>query len=541
MRKYVGRGGARLLDSGPMKRNNQTNDKTPRAPARGIRPENEFAAGAPVCGFGRERMSFLAVTERMAETPVYSVRTSSLPLAQLLRPSRALDGLLAYIETICDAEGDAPEPFERYLEYPVWPRDPATGRVVGKPSMSDAMLLGAHLRIAVEAKWTEPHFGPYETVAEWLREQPRDGASRKQAVLDAWLAEVRAAGALRRGVTAAAIAGVPYQLVHRAASACHRAGRARGVLPVLCYVVFRDPAAPPDETAVTRGFERAVLGRWTAWLDPEAIEVLCVSVPIVRTPAPRSSAAAARLFPAIGVGASLYRFDWRNITIGRAADRRSVAARSPDAVRLRETALAAAGDDRRRTARLARELDFLCENGFARKMTRLAGLATALRRAGVAPGPGRGMLSQSAVAFALGATTADPLRGRQPFRRFFSAWTRGVTFSFDVAEERREAAGAAVLGFARDAGLAVLQVPFVRKESDPEAPGGIRTVPNDLQPAWLFYALLDPAVAAAIPTFALPWAELPVSRLSATTLDLIGGLVVAIMSFPERTAPGGAG
>ena len=54
------------------------------------------------------------------------------------------------------------------------------------------------------------------------------------------------------------------------------------------------------------------------------------------------------------------------------------------------------------------------------------------------------------------------------------------------------------------------------------------------------YAVILSA-AAAIPTFALPWAELPVSRLSATTLDLIGGLGVAIMSFPERTAPGGAG
>ena len=138
-------------------------------------------------------------------------------------------------------------------------------------------------------------------------------------------------------------------------------------------------------------------------------------------------------------------------------------------------------------------------------------------------------------------TTADPLRACRPFRDFLAAWIRGVTFSFDIAEERREAARTAVLGFARDEGLAVLQVPFVRKESDPAAPGGVRTVPTDLQPAWLFYALLDPAVADAIPTFALPWAELPVSRMSATTLDLIGGLVVAIMSPPGRVIPRGAG
>ena len=297
-----------------MKRNNQPNAKA-LAHARGANPETVHPATEPVCGFGRKRMPYSAVMECMAGTPVYSVRTSSLPLAQLMRPSPDLDRLLGFVETVLDVEGPEPERFGRFLEYPTRPRDPATGRAIGRPSMSDAMLLGAHLRIAVEGKWTEPHFGAYQTVEDWLRDGGAAGVSRKPDVLEAWIAEVRAAGALRRGVTPESLASVPYQLVHRTASACHRAGRARGVLPVLCYVVFRDPAATAAEAAATKGFENAVLGRWTDWLDPSGIEVLDISVPVVRTPAPRSPAAAARLFRAIGAGANPYRFDWDGIRL----------------------------------------------------------------------------------------------------------------------------------------------------------------------------------------------------------------------------------
>ena len=206
-----------------MKRNNQTNEKA-LAHARGATPETVHPATEPVCGFGRKRMPYSAVMECMAGTPVYSVRTSSLPLAQLMRPSPDLDRLLGFVETVLDVEGPEPERFGRFLEYPTWPRGPATGRAIGRPSMSDAMLLGAHLRIAVEGKWTEPHFGAYQTVEDWLREGRANGRSRRPDVLEAWIAEVRAAGALRRGVTPESLAGVPYQLVHRTASACHRAG-----------------------------------------------------------------------------------------------------------------------------------------------------------------------------------------------------------------------------------------------------------------------------------------------------------------------------
>ena len=323
MRIFVGRGMGDALDSGPMKRNHPI-ENAPRACASGARPETERPATEPVCGFGRDRMPYGSVMECMARTPVYSVRTSSLPLAQLMRPSADLNRLLDYVETICDAEGSAPEPFERYLEYPVWPRDPATGQVLGKPSMSDAMLLGAHVRIAVEAKWTEPHYGPYQTVGTWLEAPSPDGLgiARKRAVLEAWIDEVRAAGALRRDVSAASLSDIPYQLLHRTASVCHHAGAEYAKKPILCYIVFRDTDASQAEADATAIFEDSILGRWTSWLDFSAIEVLLVSVPIVGCPEPMPTTQVARLFIDIGKGLSPYRFDWDGIAMRRGADHR---------------------------------------------------------------------------------------------------------------------------------------------------------------------------------------------------------------------------
>lgn len=325
MRIFVGRERGGVLVSVPMQHENQTNIKASRSPMNEILPKTKRDPAAPACGFGRELMPYHAVMERMAETPVNSVQTSSLPFAQLMRPSKDLDLLLDYVETICDVDGAAPEPFERFLEYPVWPRDPATGKAIGAPSMSDAMLLGAHVRIAVEAKWTEPHYGPYQTVGEWLEDPSRDGGSvtRKKAVLKSWTDEVRSARALRRGVSAESLAEIPYQLLHRTASACHHAGPKHAKKPILCYVVFRDPTAPQADAVATASFEDSILGRWTSWLDLAAIEVLLVRVPIIGYPEPMPAPQAARLFIDIGKGLSPYRFDWDGITMRRGADRRA--------------------------------------------------------------------------------------------------------------------------------------------------------------------------------------------------------------------------
>lgn len=98
-------------------------------------------------------------------------------------------------------------------------------RGVGPPSQTDVMAICPDGAIAIEAKWTESR---YEEVGSWL------GTSKNRTeVLRGWrdLLE-RHAGA---GVREADLRRIPYQMVHRAASACHVEKVARRWL---VYLVF---------------------------------------------------------------------------------------------------------------------------------------------------------------------------------------------------------------------------------------------------------------------------------------------------------------
>ncbi len=83
----------------------------------------------------------------------------------------------------------------------------------GKASYTDLMLTSGDTSFAIEAKWTEPR---YEDVAAWLC----GGASRlnRIEVLKGWL-ELLGRNCLDN-LSVAAVLELPYQLVHRAASAC---------------------------------------------------------------------------------------------------------------------------------------------------------------------------------------------------------------------------------------------------------------------------------------------------------------------------------
>jgi hypothetical protein len=80
----------------------------------------------------------------------------------------------------------------------------------GKASHTDLMIDTSDEAIAVEAKFTEPQ---YELVSEWKGEQPN-----RTEVLGGWLSLIsKVTGA---DVTVQAVTSIPYQMVHRAASAC---------------------------------------------------------------------------------------------------------------------------------------------------------------------------------------------------------------------------------------------------------------------------------------------------------------------------------
>jgi hypothetical protein len=105
--------------------------------------------------------------------------------------------------------------------------------------------------VAIEAKWTEPS---YDTVSEWIergqREQDQSQQSQhsqqsqqqdnREEVMAGWL-ELLAPHAAR-DLDRNDFANCVYQMVHRAASACHGTKH-----PQLAYCVFHQPTNRPDD------------------------------------------------------------------------------------------------------------------------------------------------------------------------------------------------------------------------------------------------------------------------------------------------------
>lgn len=273
----------------------------------------------PIYGFDRRTMSIRDVLVRLSKTKVSSERTSSLAFAQFMLPSSGLDWLLEHLILFCNRDDELdPADVKRFFEFPVKPRHARTGRPIARAwaSKSDTMLLAPGFRAAGEGKWTETGHR-YETVREWLAK------GRSRTVLDGWVADIAGAGAIRPGFDRDGFLDVPYQLVHRAASACRDVAPGSFIRPAVCYVVFRDADASLKEAAATRAFEENLLGRWTDWVDTAALEVVLVRVPVLRRPPPMDGAAASRLFLDIAAGARPYEFDWNAVELRRLADVRS--------------------------------------------------------------------------------------------------------------------------------------------------------------------------------------------------------------------------
>lgn len=94
----------------------------------------------------------------------------------------------------------------------------------GAPSCTDLMIVYSSTCIAIEAKWTEP---PYSTVKQWLGE-----SSNKRQVLEGWLEIISSLSGIFLHYDT--VAGLPYQLIHRVASACSLK-RANTNVVYLCF------------------------------------------------------------------------------------------------------------------------------------------------------------------------------------------------------------------------------------------------------------------------------------------------------------------
>jgi len=102
----------------------------------------------------------------------------------------------------------------------------------GKSSITDLMIIAASTVIAIEAKYTEPM---YETVRAWLGQPPQQN---RCTVLGGWLSLINKATAT--SLTMNSVLDLPYQLVHRTASACFSQATHRAVLYQVFDAAHRD-------------------------------------------------------------------------------------------------------------------------------------------------------------------------------------------------------------------------------------------------------------------------------------------------------------
>ncbi len=153
--------------------------------------------------FGTAQVSdFRALVESFRAETFASPLRSTVPLLDFWRvPELRLE---EFSRTIGIERIDSAKLF---FEFPVPVR---RGR--GKPSFTDLLILGENVAIAVEAKFTEP---PYQDVRSWLGPTP---TVNRIAVLEGWLELAREVTGCR--MERADVPDLPYQLIHRTASAC---------------------------------------------------------------------------------------------------------------------------------------------------------------------------------------------------------------------------------------------------------------------------------------------------------------------------------
>ena len=166
---------------------------------------------------GKPQLGFDALLDSYPGREFDSPTRSTLPLLQYWRTP---EPRLAELNAVLDLP--LSDPILLDFEHKV---HPPRGR--GKASHTDVMLTSPNLAAAIEAKWTEPR---YEVVKTWLGDSPNCND-----VLQGWLGllERFGAGPLRPDH----VLELPYQMIHRAASACSVESASN---PWLLYLVF-DP------------------------------------------------------------------------------------------------------------------------------------------------------------------------------------------------------------------------------------------------------------------------------------------------------------
>lgn len=182
------------------------------------------------------------ILDELAATKTNSAKTSSLPLADFWRPERN-EVIIKLFQRLKIGEIDI-KTANYCFEYPT----PAyenrkTGKKLtySKSSMTDLMILfGEKTRITIEAKYTEYDKDTKYTplLEEWYKKDYINGAPHRKEIIKCWLDYINMQCKCVESDVETFInenQDLPYQLLHRTASACFNCKH-----PILVYQLFYD-------------------------------------------------------------------------------------------------------------------------------------------------------------------------------------------------------------------------------------------------------------------------------------------------------------
>ncbi|MBO4508311.1 MAG: hypothetical protein J5747_06690 [Spirochaetaceae bacterium] len=164
----------------------------------------------------------------LATTKVNSYKTSSLPLAEFWNPDKQKKNLDKFIKKL-EENGLSIAEGNRFFEYPTPCRDENGDLPHSKPSMTDLMIINDKFQVAIEAKYTEYSDSSYQTIKDWEK-----GESHKTKIKEQWFKYILDCKATNQDKIDNTI---PYQFLHRTASACYNCYEK---IPVLVYQIFYD-------------------------------------------------------------------------------------------------------------------------------------------------------------------------------------------------------------------------------------------------------------------------------------------------------------
>ena len=268
--------------------------------------------------FGFPKGRYTEALAGLARTKVNTCHTSSIPLAEFWQPAN-----LGKIGEILGraVPGFCPESDLKHFEFPteaIW-----KGEIIGSPSMTDIMILGPDLKIAVEGKMTEYVRYKEKTIRDWLNESERaKDVTLRRHLLSAWLNYIHEAGCTGiadYGEFFRDCKDVAYQFLHRTASACNKAGIGKGTMPVLIYQLFFDAN---DRGHITKMEEfKCELRRWASLLKLRNMKFVIFSVPVTNMREVRNRFGSMRgdLF-GLMQSETIYKFDFDGISVETVRD-----------------------------------------------------------------------------------------------------------------------------------------------------------------------------------------------------------------------------